>query len=320
VTFCSAFFSLIPMLCVSALAADSVNYTFTEITKPGKSVQANAINNNGQIVGTFGAGEDGYVLTNGVFSNVDIPGSTTISVLGINDVGQLVGEYLTGTANEHAFLDDRGVITTFDFSGASSVSFNGINNAGQIVGTITASDITSGFIDVNGTITTLRFPGSSVTYLAGINNRGQIVGSYVDATGFHGFLYSDGVFTTVKAPVSFGAATTLSGINDYGVIAGEASDNFGNGMQTVFVDDAGVFTSVRSSYIPFDHGYPLMSGGINNLGQVVGTDTFHSFPEGFLATPVPVPEPSTCSIVGLGIAIFGISKLRAYRRTATQSL
>jgi probable HAF family extracellular repeat protein len=72
----------------------------------------------------------GYLLSGGSFTTLQVPGSVTTLAAGINDLGQIVGEY----DNKHAFLLSDGTYTTFDVPGASSTQAFGINDAGQIVG------------------------------------------------------------------------------------------------------------------------------------------------------------------------------------------
>ena len=70
-------------LLAAASPANSANYTFTTIDAPGASGEgtvANGINNNAQIVGYFpdNAGAiHGFVYTNGVFSQIDVPGAAS---------------------------------------------------------------------------------------------------------------------------------------------------------------------------------------------------------------------------------------------------
>ncbi len=75
----------------------------------------------------------------GVYSTLDVPGSTATFASGINDAGQIVGDYYN-SAGLHGFLYSNGVYTTIDAVGVpqtnvgGGTSPSGINEAGQIVG------------------------------------------------------------------------------------------------------------------------------------------------------------------------------------------
>ena len=74
------------------------NGTFTAIDVPGANgvTAATGINNLGQIVGHYNDGtfiEHGFVETNGKFATFDVPGGTEPTPHGINDFGQIVGDY-----------------------------------------------------------------------------------------------------------------------------------------------------------------------------------------------------------------------------------
>jgi probable HAF family extracellular repeat protein len=83
---------------------------------------------------------------------------------GINDAGQIVGEY-SDASGSHGFLLSAGKYTTLDDPSAGG-------------------------------------PLSS-TVAWGINNKGQIVGSYRDSANHeHGFLYSGGFYITLDDPLA----------------------------------------------------------------------------------------------------------------------
>jgi len=63
-----------------------------------------------------------------------LPGGTTTTANGINNVAQVVGIASVPGGNYHAFLYGGGTITDFyTFGGASSAAI-GINDSGQVVG------------------------------------------------------------------------------------------------------------------------------------------------------------------------------------------
>src|SRR5262249_13340269 len=46
----------------------------------------------------------GFLLSEGRYTTIDVPGSTLTELLGINDAGQIVGQYYESSGNAHAFL------------------------------------------------------------------------------------------------------------------------------------------------------------------------------------------------------------------------
>jgi uncharacterized membrane protein len=159
------------------------------------------INDAGAIVGSFNEQTDfagrGYLYNNGVFTTINFPGATSTGVGGINDAGEIVGQYTDSGGTSHVFLDNNGVFTTMDINipGGGTFFLTGINNAGEIVGYYQDdSAVWHGFVDNNGDLITIDAPGAfpSVgggTYTGGINNAGQVVGYYFGNDHVeHGFL------------------------------------------------------------------------------------------------------------------------------------
>jgi probable HAF family extracellular repeat protein len=180
----------------------------------------------------------------------------------------------------------------------------GSNATGEFVGGYSPGSFGQhGFI-YNGTYTTFDIPGALSTGIANINDNGDFVGSYQDsASDYHGFLYSGGVLTQLDFPGS--VQTSVSGINNAGEIVGsyENRDEVSRG----FIYSGGLYTAVN---YPVDVPY-LQIFAINDSGQMVGgyaviTDFPGSFPNpvvhGFIATPVPTPEPNGAALFGFGAA------------------
>src|SRR5713101_4355978 len=68
------------------------------------------------------------------FTTIDFPSSTGTDAFGINDSGQMVGEYLSG-GTDHGFLLSGGIFSTIDGPGSPTItSATGINDSGQVVG------------------------------------------------------------------------------------------------------------------------------------------------------------------------------------------
>ena len=210
----------------------------TQFNFPGASgTDALAIDNHGQIVGTYRAGDPndrivhGFTVHSGGFRNIDIPGAFATEALGINDAGDISGWTELSDATFHGFLMHRGHLRIISFPGAFQTFALGINNHGDIVGIYIlqiASNIDElhGFLLKDGIFRTIDFPGGSATSVNAINDAGDLVGSYGDNRGTsHGFSFARGTFTTIDVPDRMD--TILNGINNHGqVIAGTRDINF----------------------------------------------------------------------------------------------
>jgi uncharacterized membrane protein len=140
---------------------DRIEGNFTTIDYPGAvGTSATAINDVGDIVGNYLTclSEDsesellrlpcefvqlhGFLLSNGIFTRIDPPGSTSTYVGGINNSGEVVGSYSEAVFTGHGFLYKSGVYTIVDVPGASSTGITGVNDQGEIVG---GAQLKSGF-------------------------------------------------------------------------------------------------------------------------------------------------------------------------------
>jgi uncharacterized membrane protein len=188
-----------------------------------------------------------YIFTTIVVPG-SLPGTTGDFGLGINDPGQIVGDF-TDNAGTHIFLDTRGNFTTINPLGDTFTTAVGINSRGQILG---QSSSTGNFVYAHGTFTPIaNLPGLPL----GINDLGQIVGG--DSSGPDGFLYTRGRITTYAVP---GASVTAgTGINDSGQIVGQYLDSTGFHS---FLDTRGVLTNIE---VP--GAQPTLANGINERAR-----------------------------------------------------
>jgi probable HAF family extracellular repeat protein len=192
----------------------------------------------GQITGSFSTVTQGhgFLLAEGSFTTFDVPGAVSTSASGINDRGQIVGEFNTPanpTQRRHGFLrDTSGGLTTIDVPGATDTTANGINNLGQIVGTgtVVVGQQEHGFFrDTTGTFTQLDVPGTMRTDANGINNAGQIVGAFIDSAGIHGFLATPQIFAgTVGKANCYGQSVSALVRQYQGLNAAAAALEFSN--------------------------------------------------------------------------------------------
>ena len=186
------------------------------------------INNAGVIVGAYrnGTGAHGFILDGGVFTTVDVGGANRDTLLtGINDVGQMVGQYRDATSgNFLGFVRDGGQLVLLDAAQPQPNTFvQGINNAGRVVGSVGGGGSPSrGFTFEGGVYEFFDAPGAFSTQAFGINNAGVVVG-----TASTGLFVKDGAqFTTLNLPASWNArGAYATDITDDGVVVGYFTDN-----------------------------------------------------------------------------------------------
>jgi len=138
---------------------DIATKKFTPVAVPGGSVTAAAINNAGQVAGFVTSPKgltEGFVLLNGNLTRLSVPGATMTQALGINDAGEVVGDYQLGNgsgASVHGFTwtQQEGFKTVDDPGAASATTINGVNDAGELVGF---------YVDRAGTHGLLAMPSS----------------------------------------------------------------------------------------------------------------------------------------------------------------
>ena len=92
-----------------------------------------------------GGRQEGYVIDDGVFSPLVVPGSIATSAWDVNPSGDIVGIY-RNAAGFHGFVRTDDGILTLDFPGATATRAYGINAGGDVVGTYVAGGTTHGFL------------------------------------------------------------------------------------------------------------------------------------------------------------------------------
>lgn len=198
---------------------------------------------------------------------VDPSGVYSTNTFGINNAGQLVGNYYDSNFTSHGFVESGGNFTTIDDPlAAQDTVTNGINDTGQVAGYYAdANNIGHSFVYSDGNFTAIDDPlATNGTYAFGINDSGQTVGYYVDANNIgHSFLYGDGNFTTIDDPLAAHGAYAF-GINDAGQVVGYYYD--ANSIGHGFLYSGGNYTTIDE---PSSAG-GTYAFGINDAGQIVG--------------------------------------------------
>jgi hypothetical protein len=186
-----------------------------------------AINDEDVIAGFYGLNVGhGFVLSEGSFTPVDIPGASDTLVRGINNRGDLSGTYDTALHPDPiGFIlpRQRAAITFGPPPGGSGLVAGKINDWRQVVGYYTAANGTlAGFLrEPNGQLVDVIVPGAANTLAYGINDCGIISGFWTDGTA-HGFYGRPGNLHSFDLPGA--GATFARGINNRGRVAGDYSD------------------------------------------------------------------------------------------------
>jgi probable HAF family extracellular repeat protein len=203
------------------------NGTVSYIGNPQDASMANAINDQGQVVGVDGPANGvgrAFVWQDGVMTYLpNLPGGTDTSsgvydsdALAINTSGQMVGAAMDSTGAYHAVLWQHGTITDLGdpYGGAEATA---INASGEVVG---RSGYTA-FTWQNGTLSALPHIDQSYYYsnAAGINDAGIVVGFDTSYTaGRHAVVWENGTAidlnTLLPASYSNIVLTQAFAIND----------------------------------------------------------------------------------------------------------
>jgi hypothetical protein len=226
----------------------------------------------------------------GAVTDFDAPGGGQILVKGINNRGQVTGEYIDASVTApgpdgllppgtvHGFVrDPDGTIATFDVPFPYLHDIGDINDRGQIVGYYNDPDrplnLAGGFLrQPDGRITRIDVPRALETTPRCIDNRGRVYGDYIDAGAtlnpdgtippnvIHGFVWHNGRFTTVDPHGS--ALTFVAGCNDRGDITGGYQD--ARGEEHGFLHRHG-----RTVTLDAPGRIDNIAWGINNHGDIV---------------------------------------------------
>lgn len=183
---------------------------FTTIDPPGAAfTNALGINAEGHVVGRFcttgatpctpdGGNVHGFLLADGQFTTIDVPGALRTNAWKIDPRGTVVGGYTSANGTNRVFVLAGGRFSTVALPPTIGIALEngGIGRNGNIAGTYCdTAPCTGTSTDFHGFVLTRRdfrsvdVRGAVSTAVFAINARGDVVGFYDDATGQrHGFV------------------------------------------------------------------------------------------------------------------------------------
>lgn len=285
-------------------------FNYAPINFPGAvATVVRGINNSGEIVGFYqttictnydasvpDCPTKGFKFIKNTYLKLNVPNSTSTAIMGVNDLGDLVGFYRKSDGSRHGFIwYHQNVIRTIDRTNTSFITVPmGINHAGTVVGGLwsmsqSGTFAQGGWVWVNGAFSTMN-PGGSTNgtccqSVNGINNNGVIVGQVFYQDFWQGWLKEGGDEDFFKDQ-SDSFATAVDNFTDViGYASVSASGWFVKAVEgneaTGDVEHSMTFLPVRypgsKSTQPF---------GMNNSRYLVGSYTDSAgHRHGFLAQP-----------------------------------
>jgi len=244
-------FSALSILVFTAFSFAQSSYA--PLNVPGAvATEARGINNSGEIVGFYktAACADydievpscptrGFKYVNGAYVKLMVPTSVSTAIMGVNDLGDLVGFYKKADGTKHGFIwYHTNVVRTIDHPGTAltTVPF-GINKAGTVVGGLWGIDPSygtfpnSGWVWVNGSFNTMNPTQSGAGApccwsVNGIANSGVIVGQMFENDFFNAW-FKQGTDEDFFLRFPSGGDTFATGVNSGADVIGYTAEGGG---------------------------------------------------------------------------------------------
>jgi uncharacterized membrane protein len=248
------------------------------------------------------------------FKTINPFSSVDTSARGINDAGDVVGDFADATlataGSESGFLRHNGKYTKINFPGALDTDANGISDSGEIVGTYDLGSGDHGYVLKHGKYKALPDPTNQDGFpdFNAINDEGDIVGVLtptpaLPSGGNRGFLLDDGHYTLIDCGHD---QTEANGINDDGDIVGECTDFTPTYAEHGFLLRDGKFYLIDAPGAACDG---TLATGISEKGDITGTfndANCHShgfvlkgFPKNPKWTTVDAPGATDTKVAGI---------------------
>ena len=272
------------------------NYTFTRLT-PGGSVgefNLGGINNNDVVLAEVNGHLFTYDVHSGTYTNYN---SLLPSQMGrIDDSGNFVYTTNVGGSFKGTIYDPSTNSTTFflDPNSPQYTFASGVSGNGLIAGYYLNSSFNQpGFTKNGSTFTDVSYPGPhGQIYLWDVNNSGDVVGQSSCCRAGVNFLKQGSTYTTILDPLGSAANGSAYGLNDNDQVVGWY-DNGSGGPINGFLWENGVSTTFN-----YPGASSTVLADINDNGLIFGAAVDASGTFLFVATPDPVPEPTSVVLLG----------------------
>jgi hypothetical protein len=245
-----------------------------------------------------------------VFKTFDVPKQDFTQLMGVNEFGEVVGNY--GTKNlSHGFIktrtDPANQVTTIDVANSSFTTVLGVNRYGDVVGRYLDQKLNAhGFMKLAGQAIMLYDAFGAPTEIFGINKQERIVGDTFYANKWVGFYKDPNGNPMLK---SYGSSTTFANVDFTGTfIGGSFTDLLG--IKHGFLAQA-PFDQFPFRIIDFPGAAATQAFGLDDALELVGSyiDFFTGKTHGFLLDGngnfSTIDFPGATSTTARGIARIG---------------
>jgi uncharacterized membrane protein len=235
------------------------------------------------LAGTAVAGDAAVTAGKYSYQTLDYPGSSQTIFWGINDFGELAGQYAVNGGTAHAFAYRHGRFELLDPAalGTYFSAAGGPNDLGATYGAYAdATGAQHGFVLRGNHLETVDFPGHLNSNADGYNEFGTLLGVYWDADGaFHGILRRGKGWDT-PFDVAGSAETYPLGLNDLNESVGYWDTNPKAPVPHGFYRDG----NGKITQLDVPGADNTVAFAINDVGQIAGyywsgAGPMHSFVE-----------------------------------------
>jgi probable HAF family extracellular repeat protein len=215
--------------------------------------------------------------------------------VGINNLGEVVGQSRTTLGHDHAFLYSHGVMTDLGTLGGDTSCAWNINESRQVAGWSETSpgSYTHAFLYSGGAMADLGTLGGNESRGYGINDLGEVVGQSDTSGVNHAFLYRGGSMADLGT--LGGSWSGAIGINNstqvvgWSYVSGDYTHHaylYADGLMTDLGTLGGMASTARGINASAQvvggahtssgawHGFLYSGGTMNDLGTLGGTESY----------------------------------------------